>query len=95
MSVLKKDITEVLATPERLGITKKDAAERVEAVIESVAELVKQEGAVRIPGFGVFEEVERAARKGRNPQTGEEINIQASKSVKFRPSKGLKDRIEG
>lgn len=93
MAVLKKDIVVVVA--ERLGITKKDATERVDAVLEAVEELLKEEGAVRIPGFGLFDVRERAARKGRNPQTGEELNIPASTTVKFKAGKGLKDRIEG
>jgi len=54
---------------------------------------LKEDGAVSISGFGSFKVVERKARKGRNPQTGKEIQIPASKAVRFTPSKALKEGL--
>ena len=69
-----------------------------EAAFESLFDIIKKELAsgekVAISGFGTFSVAERAARKGRNPQTGEEINIAASKGVKFSAGKGLKDKLK-
>jgi DNA-binding protein HU-beta len=55
--------------------------------------LKKKDGKVTLVGFGTFEKVRRKARKGRNPQTGEEIKIKASNSVKFKPGKKLKEAV--
>lgn len=90
---VKKDLVDALAA--ELDITKKDAASIVEANIEAVVSLLESGEDVQITGFGTFSTYERAARKGRNPQTGEEIDIPATKVAKFRSSKGLKDLIAG
>ena len=58
-----------------------------------IAENLKKEGALSVTGFGSFKVVERKARKGRNPRTGKEIHIPASKAVKFTPGKALKDSL--
>ncbi len=63
------------------------------AVIDGIASVLKFGDSLSIKGFGTFKVVERAARKGRNPATGQEIDIPASKMVKFTPAKGLKDGI--
>ena len=55
---------------------------------------LKKEGKLTLTGFGTFEVVKRAKRKGRNPQTGEPITIKAHKVVKFKPGKGLRDKIK-
>ena len=65
----------------------------IEAVFDSMAEVVKAEQSFRWPGFGTFESRQRAARKGFNPQTGESIKIKASTTVGFRPATALKDRM--
>ena len=74
------------------GLIKKDATAAVDAVFSSIeASLAKGE---KVIGFGNFEVRERAARKGRNPQTGEEIQIPASKVPAFKPGKALKDAVK-
>ncbi|HJV46552.1 MAG TPA: HU family DNA-binding protein [Bacillota bacterium] len=74
-------------------ITKKDANKAVDAVFEAIESALKQGDKVQLIGFGNFEVRERAARKGRNPQTGEEIEIPASKIPAFKPGKGLKEAV--
>jgi DNA-binding protein HU-beta len=79
---------------EQSELTKKDATKAVEAVFASISEALQTGDKVQIIGFGNFEVRERAARKGRNPQTGEEIEISASKIPAFKPGKALKDGIK-
>ena len=74
-------------------ITKKCAEEAVKAVLENIATGVKKDGSVQLLGFGTFEVRHRAARKGRNPKTGEALQIKASKSVGFKPSAALKGSL--
>ena len=78
---------------EETGLSKKDATKSVEAVFGAIAEALKNGEKVQLVGFGNFEVRERSARKGRNPQTGEEIEIPASKVPAFKPGKALKDGI--
>ncbi|WP_370956816.1 HU family DNA-binding protein [Bacillus subtilis] len=82
------------AVAEKLGVTKKEATPKVDAVFEVLAETLSKGESIKIPGVGTFEVRERAARKGRNIQTGEEIEIPASKAVKFKPAKALKDSVK-
>ncbi len=77
------------------GETKAKAAKAVHAVLNGIQEALKKGDRVSITGFGVFEVVERPEREGRNPQTGQNIKIAASKAVKFKPGKGLKDALNG
>lgn len=70
--------------------TKKDAQDAVDAVFSTITEALKNEDAVTIIGFGSFKVSKRSARKGRNPQTGETIDIQAKNVPKFIPGKALK-----
>jgi DNA-binding protein HU-beta len=74
----------------KTGLTKAAAAEAVDAFISTVAEVLKAGDKVTFPGFGAFSVTARAARIGRNPQTGAEIKIPASKSGKFSAGKDLK-----
>lgn len=76
------------------GLTKKDATAAVDAVFDSVQATLAKGEKVQLIGFGNFEVRERAARKGRNPQTGEEIEIAASKVPAFKPGKALKDAVK-
>jgi DNA-binding protein HU-beta len=76
------------------GFTKKDATKAVEAVFDVITDALKKGDKVQLIGFGNFEVRERAARKGRNPQTGEEIEIPASKVPAFTPGKALKDAVK-
>ena len=83
----------VKAVAEKMGDTQKVAAIAVDAVIESITEGMIEDGKVQIVGFGTFGVTERAARKGRNPQTGETMTIEACKAPKFKPGKALKDAV--
>ena len=73
--------------------TKKDAQAAVDAVFSSIAQALKNQDAVTIIGFGTFKINKRSARKGRNPQTGAEIEIKAANVPKFVPGKALKDAV--
>ncbi|WP_438445597.1 HU family DNA-binding protein [Gorillibacterium sp. sgz5001074] len=75
-------------------LSKKDATKAVEAVFEAITEALQSGDKVQLVGFGNFEVRERQARKGRNPQTGEEIEIAASKVPSFKPGKALRDVIQ-
>jgi len=88
----KAELLEAIAkkNPE---LTKKQVGEVVEAVFDTVGAVVKKKGKFSYAGFGTFEVRKRSARTGRNPQTGEQIKIKASKTVGFKPAKALKDRL--
>ena len=77
------------------GLSKADSTKAVEAVFDSIAAALQDGGEIRLVGFGTFAVSKRAASEGRNPRTGEKINIPASKQVKFKPGKGLKDTVNG
>lgn len=83
----------VAAIAERTGLTKKDSEAAVNAFIGTVTEQLKKGEKVQLIGFGTFEVSERAERTGRNPQTGKEMTIAASKAPKFKAGKALKDMI--
>jgi DNA-binding protein HU-beta len=78
---------------EKTGLSKKDVGLALEAFMEVVKEELKKGEKIQLVGFGTFEVTERAARKGRNPQTSEEILIPASKAPKFKAGKSLKDMV--
>ncbi len=75
------------------GITKKQATEAVDAAFGAVAKALGGGDKVQVPGFGTFQLSHRAARKGRNPQTGEPMDIKASTGVRFKAGKALKDAV--
>ena len=75
-------------------LTKKEVSATVEALFETIQEALKAGEKVQVIGFGTFEVRERAARKGRNPQTGKEIKIKASKVPAFKAGKALKDAVK-
>ncbi len=76
------------------GISKVAAATALESFMEGVTKaLKKKDGKVTLVGFGTFQKVRRKARKGRNPQTGEEIKIKAANVIKFKAGKKLKDAV--
>ena len=83
----------VAAIAEKTNLTKADSEKALKAFTEVVAEELKKGEKITLVGFGTFEVSERAAREGRNPLTGETINIAASKSPKFKAGKALKDSI--
>ena len=75
------------------GISKSQASEAVEAVFGSISSELSSGGEVRLVGFGTFMVADRKATTGRNPRTGEAIQIKASKQPKFRPGKSLKESV--
>lgn len=83
----------VAAIAEKSELTKVDAEKALKAFIDTVTDELKNGGKVQLVGFGSFEVAERAARKGRNPKTSEEIMIPASKSPKFKVGKAFKDVV--
>ena len=83
----------VAAIAEQAEISKKDAEKALKAFTETVAEQLKNGDKIQLVGFGTFEVAERAARTGKNPQTGEAIKIPASKAPKFKAGKALKDVV--
>jgi len=76
-------------------LSKKDATKAVDSVFDTILDALKNGDKIQLIGFGNFEVRERSARKGRNPQTGEEIEIPASKVPAFKPGKALKDAVAG
>jgi len=82
------------AVSENANLTKKEAGLAVDAVFESIQKSLANGEKVQLIGFGNFEVRERAARKGRNPQTGKEIEIPASKVPGFKAGKALKDAVK-
>ncbi|MCF8565014.1 HU family DNA-binding protein [Alicyclobacillus tolerans] len=78
---------------ETSGLSKKDAANAVDAVFDAISDALANGDKVQITGFGNFEVRERAARTGRNPQTGETIEIPAGKLPAFKPGKNLKNGV--
>lgn len=83
----------VAAMAEKTELSKKDAELALKAFTEVVAEELKKGEKIQLVGFGTFEISERAARTGRNPQTGAEMTIAASKAPKFKAGKALKDIV--
>jgi DNA-binding protein HU-beta len=90
--VTKQDIIDTLAS--KVGLTKADADRAVNAVIDSISDALARGEKVTVTGFGTFEVRQRAARMGRNPQTGAPLHIAASKSPAFKAGKGLKDAVK-
>ena len=80
---------------DKVGLTQAQADQAVEATFEALAGALAAGEKVQLGGFGTFEVRERAARTGRNPQTGEEIQIAASKAAGFKPATALKTRLNG
>ena len=89
----KQDLINAVANDTNLA--KKDVADVIDATFSNITSTLKKGDEARFVGFGTFAVTERAATKGRNPRTGEPINIPASKQPKFRPGKELKDAVNG
>lgn len=87
----KSDLVDAVAAES--GLTKADAAKAVDALFNAVTDALKKGDEVRLVGFGTFAVSERAARTGKNPRTGEALEIAASKQPKFKPGKALKDAV--
>ena len=83
----------IAAVADKTSMSKGDATAAVEAVFDVITGALKEGDEVRVVGFGTFVVTQRKAGKGRNPQTGEEIDIPASKAPKFRAGKQLKEAV--
>lgn len=90
MGVTKADIAFLVAEK---GLTKKQAMVAVEATFDEIKKALKRGEKIQLVGFGSFQIKEKKARKGRNPQTGEEIVISARKVLKFKPGKSLQEAV--
>jgi len=87
----KADLVEKIA--DQTGLTKKTSREAVDAVISAITDSLSREEKVTLVGFGTFQVMERKARKGRNPQTRETINIPAKKVPRFTAGKALREAV--
>ena len=83
----------IAAVADGTGLTKADAAKAVDSVFDTITASLKSQTEVRLVGFGTFSVANRRASEGRNPRTGEKIQIPASKQPKFKAGKGLKDAV--
>ena len=83
----------ISAIAEKAELSKKDAEKALKAFTDVVEEELKKGEKIQLVGFGTFEVSERAAREGRNPQTGETMKIEACKAPKFKAGKALKDAV--
>ena len=88
----KNELVDAVAA--ETDLRKSDATKAVDAVFNCISQSLKQGDEVRIVGVGTFAVANRAATEGRNPRTGEKIQIGASKTIKFRAGKGWKDTIQ-
>lgn len=89
----KKGLTDAVA--DDLGITKKEAKLAIDAVTENLKEGLAEDGKVTLVGFGTFTVRKQAARKARNPRTGEEIDVPEKSVPKFKPSAAMKEAVAG
>lgn len=87
----KKEI--VRSISEKLGLTQLQTKEIVQKTFEAIIETLVEEGRIELRNFGVFEARRRAARKARNPKTGEEVNVEEKCVVSFRPGKVMEERV--
>ena len=87
----KSELIDVIA--EKAGLTKSDAAKALAATLESVTDALRAGEKVALIGFGTFSVSQRAARTGKNPQTGQALAIPASKAAKFKAGQQLKDAV--
>lgn len=91
MSMNKNDL--ISAVADHSGLSKSDSSKAVEAVFDAVTATLAKGGEVRLVGFGTFSVSQRKASTGRNPRTGEKMEIKASTQPKFKAGKGLKDAV--
>ncbi len=90
-SVKKTQFAQILA--ERMNVSKKQGMETIDMITEEITKIMKRGEKLNLSGFGIFKVAARAAREGRNPRTGETIQIKASKKAKFVPAKALKEAV--
>ena len=89
----KTELVDAIA--KETGLSKKDSEKAVKAFTDTVSKELKKKGKVQLVGFGTFETAKRAARTGKNPQTGDAIKIPAATVPKFKAGKALKDAVNG
>ena len=89
----QQDLADAVA--KAIGVNKAEAAKAVAAVLDTIRDSLKRGEKIAIGGFGSFETAHREARPGRNPKTGEVVEIPAGIVIKFKPGKGLKDAVNG
>lgn len=89
----KAEFVDQVVNSSGVDISKKDAAGILDTVFSVIGQTIKDENRFSYPGFGTFTVKERSARKGRNPRTGDAIDIKASKTVGFKPAPGLKQSL--
>jgi DNA-binding protein HU-beta len=92
LNMNKAELIDAVAT--KSDLTKQDSKKAVDALFETISNTLAKEEKIQLLGFGTFEVRERAERTGRNPQTGEEMTIPASKVPAFKPGKELKEAIK-
>ena len=92
LNMNKTELVDAVATKSEL--TKQDSKKAVDALFETISNTLAKEEKIQLVGFGTFEIRERAERTGRNPQTGEQMTIPASKSPAFKPGKELKEAVK-
>ncbi len=88
----KADLVEIIF--EKVGLSKKEAQDIVEIIFDTIKQSFVEGASVKIPGFGTFNVRKKAARRGRNPQTGDELTISPRRVLTFKASNQLKDEIE-
>jgi nucleoid DNA-binding protein len=88
----KAELVEEVA--DQTGLTKRLSREAIDAITSAIADSLAREERVTLVGFGTFQVMERKARRGRNPQTGKELQIPAKKVPKFKAGRGLRESVE-
>ena len=92
METIKKSML-IQMYADKTGMSKKDSQDNLDALWDLLTDLMRKGSKVNVTGFGIFKVADRKAREGRNPRTGEVIQIPASKKVRFTPSKVLKEAV--
>jgi DNA-binding protein HU-beta len=83
------------AAAQSTGLSKSEMSKALDSILDSISGAVQQGDRVSLSGFGTFERRDRAARTGRNPQTGEQLQVAASRAPAFKPAKAFKDAVNG
>ncbi|MEK7514918.1 MAG: HU family DNA-binding protein [Patescibacteria group bacterium] len=91
-TIKKNQVAQMLA--EKMGVSKKDGVMWLESFIELLTNHLRKGDKINLSGFGIFKVADRKAREGRNPRTGETIQIKASKKMRFTPAKVLKEAVQ-
>ncbi len=91
-TIKKNQVAQMLA--EKMGVSKKDGVMWLESFIELLTSHLRKGDKINLSGFGIFKVADRKAREGRNPRTGETIQIKASKKMRFTPAKVLKEAVQ-